>query len=112
MRGEVEVYREFPDGHQELVTKDSNLLVDGAAETIVDMLTTSPSLSAIESVSALLDTSNYTIQAISFGKPADLFSVGGRRVTGHSGGTGTTASIFTNLDGRVRLALDKRGDGT
>jgi len=50
---------------------ENNLLVDGAGETICDMLTISPSLSAIPSASAILDASNYTIQAVSFGKDSD-----------------------------------------
>ena len=68
MRGEVEIWR-----GDELIHKESNLLVDGAGESIVDMLTVSPSLSGIPSASALLDTSNYTIQAISFGKDASAY---------------------------------------
>ena len=62
MRGEVEIWR-----GDELLHKEGNLLVNGAGKSIVDMLTVSPSLSGISSASALLDTSNYTIQAITFG---------------------------------------------
>ena len=68
MRGEVEIW----DGDK-LIHKESNLLVNGAGEAIADMLTVSPSLSGIASASALLDTSNYTIQAISFGKDASAY---------------------------------------
>lgn len=53
--------------------KENNLIVDGAGQTICDFLTISPSLSAIASASSLLDASNYTIQAVSFGKDADAF---------------------------------------
>lgn len=49
------------------------MLVDGAGEIIVDALTANRSFATIPSASALLDTSNYTIQAISFGKDADGF---------------------------------------
>lgn len=62
MRGEVEIWE-----GDKLIHKESNLLVNGAGAAIADMLTVSPSLSGISSASALLDTSNYTIQAISFG---------------------------------------------
>jgi hypothetical protein len=68
MRGEVEIWE-----GDKLIHKESNLLVNGAGEAIVDMLTVSPSLSGIPSASALLDTSNYTIQAISFGKDASAY---------------------------------------
>ena len=69
MKGIVEIY-----SGDNLVYQDDNLVVDGAAQTIVDMLTVSPSLSGIPSASALLDTSNYTIQAMSFGKGADQYT--------------------------------------
>ena len=63
MKGTIQIFN-----NENLVYESNNLLVDGAGETVVDMLTTSPSLSAIVSASALLDTSNYTIQGISFSK--------------------------------------------
>jgi hypothetical protein len=44
------------------------MLVDQAGALIADILTANPSLSGISSASAILDTSNYTIQAIAFGK--------------------------------------------
>ncbi len=68
MRGEVQIWK-----GDELIHHEDNLLVNGAGESIVDMLTVSPSLSGIPTASALLDTSNYTIQAISFGKDASAY---------------------------------------
>ena len=63
MRGEVEIWRAG-----ELVHKEHNMLVDGAGELLADVMTVSPSLSAIAdtATSSILDASNYTIQAISF----------------------------------------------
>jgi hypothetical protein len=49
------------------------MLVDGAGEIIVDALTANRSFASIPSASAILDTSNYTIQAVSFGKDAEGF---------------------------------------
>jgi len=49
------------------------MLVDGAGKLIVDVLTAERSLASISSASAILDASNYTIQAVSFGKDADGF---------------------------------------
>ena len=49
------------------------MLVDGAGELIVDVMTANRSLSGIPSASAILDTSNYTLHAISYGKDADGF---------------------------------------
>ena len=61
MRGEVEVIR-----NGEVLTKESNLITSGAGSILATMFTTpSRSLSAIDST--LLDVSNYSIQAISFG---------------------------------------------
>ena len=68
IKGKVEVYTNYGTKDQKLVSEDNNVVVDGAGEIIVDMLTTTPSLSGIESASAILDTSNYTIQAMTFGK--------------------------------------------
>jgi hypothetical protein len=72
MRGEVEIW----DGDK-LLHKESNLLVDGAGELLADIMTVSPSLSGIEdhATSSILDSSNYTIQAISFGKDASAYTL-------------------------------------
>jgi len=69
MRGSVEIHTIGEDGPS-LLFKEDNLIVDGAGEFIADVLTTSPSLSGISSASAILDVSNYTIQAITFGAPS------------------------------------------
>lgn len=50
------------------------MIVDTAGEIIVDILTLSPSLSKIPSASALLDTSNFTFQAITYGKDVSGFN--------------------------------------
>ena len=63
MRGEVEIWQ-----GDTLLHKEHNMLVDGAGELLADVMTVSPSLSAIEdhATSSITDASNYTIQAISF----------------------------------------------
>lgn len=63
MRGLVEIYQD-----NKKVSESENMIVDGGAELLADIMTISPSISNIPSASALLDTSNYTIQAASFGK--------------------------------------------
>jgi len=75
MRGVVEIW----DG-DELVLEEPNMLVDGAGELIADIMTTSPSLSAIEDhgTSSILDASNYRMAAISFGTGSYYFNNGGR----------------------------------
>ena len=69
MRGIVEIIRVIGD-EQEVLESSPNMIVDKAGELIVDAFTVSPSLSGIASASAILDASNYTIRAISFGKDA------------------------------------------
>ena len=69
MRGSVEIISESG----KVLHKQDNMLVDGASELITDILTVNPALSAVEtdgefSASSILDASNYTIHAISFGK--------------------------------------------
>lgn len=67
--GEINIY-----DNGKLIQQTSNMLVDGAGKTIVDMLTTNPQLSSIASCSAILNASNYTIQAFSWGKDSRAWS--------------------------------------
>ena len=76
MKGHVEIFTEV-DGEKVVLHEDSNLIVDGAGEAIVDMLTYTPgiALSSNEESSSndvvaerALDTSNFVIQGMSFGK--------------------------------------------
>ena len=62
MRGEVEIW----DGDN-LLHKEPNMLVDGAGDLLAEIMTVTPSLSGVEAASSILDASNYTIQAVSFG---------------------------------------------
>jgi len=70
MRGEIEIWE-----NNKLLHKEDNLLVNGAGELLADIMTLSPSLSGISdhATSSILDTSNYVIQAISFGKDASAY---------------------------------------
>ena len=69
MKGKVEVFS-VHDGKRTLVFEEDNLIMDGAGETIVDMLTTTSSiaLSGTDIIPAALDASNYCIQGLAFGK--------------------------------------------
>ena len=70
MRGVVEIWK-----GDELILEEPNMLVDGAGELLADIMTVSPSLSAIQdhATSSILDASNYRINAISFGTGKDAF---------------------------------------
>lgn len=61
------------------------MILDGLGEIIVDALTVNRSLSGIPSASAILDTSNYTFHAISYGKNADGFRNHGHTILSPSG---------------------------
>lgn len=61
------------------------MFLDGLGELIVDALTANRSFAQIPSASAILDTSNYTFQAISYGKNADGFKYHGHVILSPSG---------------------------
>lgn len=66
MRGEVEIRC-----GDKVLLKESNLIVDGAGSLFADIMTAPRWCEDITEVSSILDASNYTIQAISFGKHKD-----------------------------------------
>jgi len=76
MRGEVEIWC-----GDELLLKEPNMIVDGAGELLADIMTVSPSLSGINNTatSAILDASNYRIQAISFGTGKEAYNQNAHR---------------------------------
>jgi hypothetical protein len=92
MKGVVEVYR-----GDELICKEENLIVDAGAEKIADIMTVSPSLAAIPTASALLDTSNYNIQSYSTGKDASAF------LTNAHSSSITTFSLVSAAGGLFRI---------
>jgi len=61
------------------------MFVDKAGEHIADIMTMNRSLSGIPSASAILDTSNYTFQAISYGKDATGFRYHAHTILAPSG---------------------------
>ena len=50
------------------------MFVQGFGEVLTDVMTVNPALAALPSASAILDASNYTFQAVTFGKDAQGFS--------------------------------------
>jgi hypothetical protein len=75
MRGKVEVYAIAANGSESLVAEGSNLVLNGAGESIVDMLTTPSSVLGI--APRVMDTSNFRMAAISFGPAAESFQENG-----------------------------------
>jgi hypothetical protein len=72
LKGEVEVFKIMKDGGSTSVLKESNMVVDGASEVIVDMLTTPYSLKNLAG-SETLNPSNFTVQAVTLGKASELY---------------------------------------
>jgi hypothetical protein len=89
MRGEVEIW-----SGEELVLNEPNMIVDGAGELLADIMTVSRSLSGINNTatSAILDASNYRIQAISFGTGKDAYNANAHK----SDLTKESLSYFSN----------------
>lgn len=75
MKGNVEVFAIHADGSEELLLSEHNLVVNGAGESIVDMLTTPSSVLGI--TPRVMDTSNWRFGALSFGPAGGAFSGNG-----------------------------------
>lgn len=76
MKGHVKIFTEV-GGEEILIHEDHNLIVDGAGESVVDMLTFSPgfalSSNEVDSgdntiIESALDVSNFTVQGMTFAK--------------------------------------------
>ena len=64
--GRVQIYSDYGTESEELLFDNPNLILDGAGELICDILTVPPD--SYEYGPSIFDTSNYSIQALSFGK--------------------------------------------
>ena len=75
MIGTVEIYKKYGTAEQELVHKESNLIVNGGGEAICDLLTMPSGVASAlpEQGASLTDSSNFTVQAISFGKSSESY---------------------------------------
>ena len=85
MRGKLEIYSNYDTENRELVFEGPNTVVDGAGEALADVMCAHTSLSGISDLSSILDTSNYTIQAISFGKDKAAYQKNAHEVTARKG---------------------------
>lgn len=101
MEGIVEIYKNFGTPEQELLSRESNLVVDGAGELFCDLLTT-PS-GSISGVDNLLDTSNFTIRAFSLGKSSDSYR---KHAHYYPFDASTYAETFTPYYGYVDLVTN------
>ena len=73
------------------------MFTQGFGEVLTDLLTTNPALADLPSASAILDTSNYTFNAITYGKDAQGFNFHGHILSStqhNDGNTGKPVSGF------------------
>lgn len=63
------------------------MYTSGFGEIVVDILTTNPAIKSIASASSILDTSNYTFNAVTLGKDADGFQFHSHTVSSLVGST-------------------------
>jgi hypothetical protein len=75
MLGTVEIYKDFNSKTQERVFHQSNLIVNGGAETICSLLTTPSGI--VAGAAGSTDSSNFTIQALSLGKSSEAYRANG-----------------------------------
>ena len=103
IKGFVEAEIEFYSGEKEVVSLGNNMILDNMASQIVKALTISPAFSEIPSASSFLDTSNFTIHALSFGKPAESYELHAHNLTDGSNYTvyGETSSYSTSSQTKV-----------
>ncbi len=74
MIGTVEIYS-IVNGKEELISSDNNIIVTGASEVIADMLSypVTKELEESATYSSILNTSNFSIGAVSFGKAVGTY---------------------------------------
>jgi len=132
MRGQIELYTNYNTDEEKLLYQDENVIVDGAGELIADIMTyPTPSLSGVSlrggycslgesvygnqticeaaggnwtetAISSILDASNYTIQAISFGKASKNFAKHAHTYPSSLSNSSTIIAFETNA---VKIAV-------
>tara|TARA_E500000305_G_C4007097_1_gene230582 strand:+ start:606 stop:1601 length:996 start_codon:yes stop_codon:yes gene_type:complete len=77
------------------------MFVQGFGEVLTDIMTVNPALSDLPSASAILDTSNYTFQAVTFGKDADGFIQHSHAISSIQYVDGNSASGASSFDNGI-----------
>tara|TARA_R110002051_G_scaffold95723_1_gene165696 strand:+ start:211 stop:1281 length:1071 start_codon:yes stop_codon:yes gene_type:complete len=75
------------------------MFTQGFGEVLTDLLTINPALADLPSASAILDTSNYTFNAITYGKDAQGFNFHGHTVSSTQYVDENSASGVSGLNG-------------
>tara|TARA_Y100000004_G_C8942518_1_gene424772 strand:+ start:775 stop:1812 length:1038 start_codon:yes stop_codon:yes gene_type:complete len=82
------------------------MILKGFGEVLTSVMTVNPALGDLPSASAILDTSNYTFQAVTFGKDADGFAHHSHTVSSVQYVDGESSSGVSAYDSGVLLVLN------
>ena len=88
------------------------MFVQGFGEIITDILTVNPELSGVATASSILDTSNYTFQAITYGKDAEGFNFHAHSVSTVNRVNGESDGIVSGYNDDHVIAVNFTNVGT
>lgn len=88
------------------------MFVQGFGEVLTDVMTVNPALADLPSTSAILDTSNYTFQAVTFGKDANGFIRHSHAVSSIQYVNGESASGASSYDEGILTIINYGSDAT
>ena len=86
------------------------MIVQGFGEVLTDVMTVNPALAGLPSASSILDTSNYTFQAVTFGKDADGFIRHSHAVSSTQYVNGNSASGVSSYDSGFLTVINYASD--
>ena len=88
------------------------MFVQGFGEILTDILTVNPAFSDLPSASSILDTSNYTFQALTFGKDAEGFVQHSHAISSIQYVDGVVASGASSFDSGILTVINYASDAT
>lgn len=86
------------------------MFVQGFGEVLTDVMTVNPAIADIPSASAILDTSNYTFQAVTFGKDAGGFIRHSHAVSSVDYVSGNSALAASGYDSGILTVINYGSD--
>lgn len=88
------------------------MFVQGFGEVLADVMTVNPALKDLPSASSILDTSNYTFQAVTFGKDAGGFTQHSHTVSTTNYVNEDSASGASSYDSGIFTVINYASDAT
>lgn len=98
MNGIVELYVDLGLPSEKLIYSGNNTIVDGFGEQMATLMTTFPYVGNVSYASHLLDTSNYTVQAMSFAKDVSGYNRNAHKQTGLEASGHSLSQIWVGSD--------------